>query len=111
MLIKPTYTADTPLFVVIQNSSSFQELEPGSIFNREGFLSYVKTVDTPTVLQPGFNPLGPSVTGSDPAAGVKASSDLDTVYMRHPLDSILENSPGNETRSSASHVSRPRSHG
>lgn len=81
VLIKPTYTADTQLFVAIQNSGSVQELAQGNTFSQARVQSYVKTVTTPTVLQPVIDSLGLQVTSNELAGRVKASTDLNTVLI------------------------------
>lgn len=81
ILIKPTYTAETQLFVAIQNSGSAQELQQGNTFSQARVQSYVKTVATPIVLQPVIDTLGLEATVDDLARRVKATSDLNTVLI------------------------------
>lgn len=81
VLIQPTYTADTQLFVAIQNSGSVQELAQGNTFSQARVQSYVKTVTTPTVLQPVIDSLDLQVTPSELANKIKASTDLNTVLI------------------------------
>lgn len=81
ILAKPTYTADTQLFVAIQNSGSVQELQQGNSFSQARVQSYVKTVESPVVLQPAIDALGLGLTASELAARVTATSDLNTVLI------------------------------
>ena len=81
LLIRPTYTAETQLFVAIQSSGSVQELQQGNTFSQARVQSYVKTVTTPVVLQPAIDELGLDVTSSELAKRVTASSDLNTVLI------------------------------
>lgn len=81
LLIKPTYTADTQLFVAIQSSGSVQELQQGNTFSQARVQSYVKTVSTPVVLQPTIDSLGLSTTSAELARNVKATTDLNTVLI------------------------------
>ncbi|WP_081818916.1 polysaccharide biosynthesis tyrosine autokinase [Arthrobacter sp. UNC362MFTsu5.1] len=81
VLIKPTYTAETQLFVSIQSSGSVQELQQGNTFSQARVQSYVKTVATPVVLQPAIDSLGLPISAGDLSSRVKASSDLNTVLI------------------------------
>lgn len=90
LLIKPTYTSDTQLFVAIQNSGSVQELQQGNTFSQARVQSYVKTVTTPTVLQPVIDSLGLSSTPDELAKRIKASTDLNTVLINV---SVSDSSP------------------
>ena len=55
LLVKPTYTADTQLFVAIQGSGTVSELQQGNTFSQARVQSYVKTITTPVVLQPAID--------------------------------------------------------
>jgi capsular exopolysaccharide synthesis family protein len=90
ILVQPTYTAETQLFVAIQSSGSVQELQQGNTFSQARVQSYVKTVTTPVVLQPAIDALGLSVTSDQLAQKVKASTDLNTVLINI---SVEDNSP------------------
>jgi capsular exopolysaccharide synthesis family protein len=81
VVVKPTYTADTQLFVAIQSSGSVQELQQGNNFSQARVQSYVKTVTTPVVLQPVIDRLGLGTTASTLASQVQASTDLNTVLI------------------------------
>nr|WP_142032370.1 polysaccharide biosynthesis tyrosine autokinase [Arthrobacter sp. SLBN-112] len=81
VLTKPTYTADTQLFVAIQNSGSVQELQQGNTFSQARVQSYVKIVDSPAVLQPVIETLGLPTTANDLAKRVTASTELNTVLI------------------------------
>lgn len=81
ILMKPTYTAETQLFVAIQSSGSVQELQQGNTFSQARVQSYVKTVGSPVVLQPAIDSLGLAETPEELAKSIKASSELDTVLI------------------------------
>lgn len=81
LLIKPTYTAQTQLFVAIQSSGSVQELQQGNTFSQARVQSYAKTVETPVVLQPVIDTLGLTMSAEELATKVKATSDLNTVLI------------------------------
>ncbi|WP_082368955.1 polysaccharide biosynthesis tyrosine autokinase [Arthrobacter sp. ERGS1:01] len=81
VLTKPVYTAETQLFVATQSSGSVQDLQTGNSFIQARVSSYVKTVTTPTVLQPVINSLGLDKTPQQLASMVQASSDLKTVFI------------------------------
>lgn len=81
LLIKPTYKAETQLFVAIQNSGTVQELQQGNTFSQARVQSYVKTVTTPAVVQPAIDALGLDVPASQLAEKITASTDLNTVLI------------------------------
>lgn len=81
LLIKPTYTAETQLFVAIQNSGTVQELQQGNTFSQARVQSYVKTVTTPAVVQPAIDALGLDVSAQQLAEKITASTDLNTVLI------------------------------
>lgn len=81
LLIRPTYTAETQLFVAIQSSGSVQELQQGNTFSQARVQSYVKTVTAPVVLQPVIDSLGLSTSASELARNVKATTDINTVLI------------------------------
>lgn len=90
MLSKPTYTAETQLFVAIQGSGSIQELQQGNTFGQSRVQSYVKTIDSPVVLQPALDSLGLAESAEDLAGRVKATSDINTVLISIAVN---DNSP------------------
>lgn len=81
IMTKPTYTAETQLFVAIQSSGSVQELQQGNTFSQARVQSYVKTVSSPVVLQPAIDSLGLSTSHQELASRVKATTDLNTVLI------------------------------
>ncbi|MFJ5963056.1 polysaccharide biosynthesis tyrosine autokinase [Pseudarthrobacter oxydans] len=81
VLTKPTYTAETQLFVAISNSGSAQELQQGNTFSQARVQSYVKTVGSPLVLQPAIDSLGLDTTPEALSSRVKATTDLNTVLI------------------------------
>ncbi len=81
VLIQPTYTANTQLFVAIQGSGTVSELQQGNTFGQARVQSYVRTVTTPVVLQPAIDDLGLSETADELARRVHASTDLNTVII------------------------------
>jgi capsular exopolysaccharide synthesis family protein len=90
LLVKPTYTAETQLFVALQGTGSISELQQGNTFSQARVQSYVKTVGTPVVLGPVVESLGLGVSPSALAKQVKASTDLNTVLIKI---SVIDNSP------------------
>jgi capsular exopolysaccharide synthesis family protein len=90
VLSKPIYTSDTQLFVAIQGSGSVQELQQGNTFSQARVQSYVKTVETPVVLQPAIDALGLPVTADELSQRVQATSDLNTVLINI---SVQDSSP------------------
>jgi len=81
VMTKPTYTADTQLFVAISNSGTVQELQQGNSFGQARVQSYVKMVNSPLVLQPAIDALGLAVSTDSLATRVKATTDLNTVLI------------------------------
>lgn len=81
VLSKPTYSAETQLFVAIQSSGTVQELQQGNTFSQARVQSYVKTVASPAVLQPVIDSLGLAATADELAMQVKASTDANTVLI------------------------------
>ncbi|WP_104117838.1 polysaccharide biosynthesis tyrosine autokinase [Arthrobacter sp. B1805] len=79
--VRPTYTAQTKLFVAIQSSGSVQDLQQGNTFTQARVQSYVETVTEPVVLQPVIESLGLDVTAGQLANSVSASADLNTVII------------------------------
>ncbi|GAP53568.1 putative tyrosine-protein kinase YveL [Arthrobacter sp. Hiyo6] len=90
VLVKPTYTSDTQLFVAIQSSGSVSELQQGNTFSQARVQSYVKTVTTPVVLQPAIDALGLNVTADELSKRVTATTDLNTVLIKI---SVTDGSP------------------
>ncbi|MFJ6284412.1 polysaccharide biosynthesis tyrosine autokinase [Pseudarthrobacter oxydans] len=87
---RPTYTAQTQLFVAIQNSGSAQELQQGNTFSQARVQSYVKTVETPIVLQPVIDTLGLDASAGELAGKITGSTDPNTVLINI---SAQDNSP------------------
>lgn len=81
LLVRPSYVSETKLFVAMQNSGSVSELQQGNIFTQARVQSYVKTVATPTVLQPAIDTLGLEMTPGALAQTVVANSDANTVLI------------------------------
>jgi len=92
---KPTYTAETQLFVAIQNSGSVQELQQGNTFSQARVQSYVKAVNSPIVLQPVIDNLGLGVTADELSKSVKGTTDVNTVLIN------IEASDSSAVRSAA----------
>ncbi|MFF2316489.1 polysaccharide biosynthesis tyrosine autokinase [Arthrobacter sp. NPDC058097] len=90
LLVKPSYTAETQLFVAIQGAGSVQELQQGNTFSQARVQSYVKTVVAPIVLQPTIDKLGLPMSAEELATKVKASTDLNTVLINI---AVTDNSP------------------
>lgn len=81
MLTTPTYTSRTQLFVAIQNSGSVLELQQGNSFSQARVQSYVKTVQSPVVLQPAIDSLGLNTSPEELASRVTATNELNTVLI------------------------------
>lgn len=90
LMITPTYTSETQLFVAIQNSGSVQELQQGNTFSQARVQSYVKTATTPSVLQPVIDTLGLDSTAQELAGRVTAATDLNTVLIKI---AVIDTSP------------------
>lgn len=88
LLTKPTYTAETQLFVAIQSSGSVQELQQGNTFSQARVQSYVRTVRTPVVLQPAINSLGLDVSAESLSGRVTAATDLNTVIINIAVEDV-----------------------
>lgn len=81
LLMKPSYRSETKLFVALQNSGSVSELQQGNAFSQARVQSYVKTVTTPTVLQPVIDSLDLKVSPQELARTIVATSDINTVLI------------------------------
>ncbi|CCQ45014.1 tyrosine-kinase YwqD domain protein [Pseudarthrobacter siccitolerans] len=81
LALKPTYTAQTKLFVAIQSSGSVAELQQGNTFSQARVQSYVETVGTPVVLQPAIEKLGLNITPAELSGKIEASADFNTVII------------------------------
>lgn len=81
LLVTPTYTAQTRLFVAIQGSSSVADLQQGNTFSQARVRSYVETVGTPAVLQPAIDSLDLGLTPAELSKNVEAGADLNTVII------------------------------
>lgn len=81
LLMKPSFTSETKLFVALQNSGSVSELTQGNAFSQARVQSYVKTVTTPTVLQPVIDSLALDTTPQSLAQSIAATSDINTVLI------------------------------
>lgn len=81
VLIKPTYTSQTQLFVAAQTSGTLADLQQGNTFSQARVQSYVKTVTTPVVLQPAIDSLGLSISPEELATRVQATADVNTVLI------------------------------
>lgn len=81
VLVRPTYTASTQLFVAIQSSGTVTELQQGNTFGQARVQSYVKTVTTPVVLAPVVETLGLIDSAEQLAGRIEASTDPNTVLI------------------------------
>lgn len=80
-LARPTYTAETQLFVSIQGSGSIAELREAEAFSQARVDTYVKLAASPMVLQPAIDSLGLSEGPEKLAGRVTASADANTVLI------------------------------
>ncbi|MCX2747052.1 polysaccharide biosynthesis tyrosine autokinase [Arthrobacter sp. MI7-26] len=90
LLVRPTYKAQTQLFVAIQGSGTLTDLQQGNTFSQARVQSYVKTVTTPVVLRPAIEALGLPTSVDELSHRVTASTDLNTVLINI---SVSDNSP------------------
>ncbi|AUZ35726.1 chromosome partitioning protein [Arthrobacter sp. PGP41] len=90
LLVKPNYVAETTLFAALQNTGSVTELQQGNVFTQARVQSYVKTVTTPTVLQPVIDNLGLDITPRALGSRITATSDMNTVLINI---SVADESP------------------
>lgn len=81
LAVKPIYSAQTQLFVAIQNSGSALELQQGNTFSQARVQSYVETARTPIVLQPVIDKLGLDLSTAQLVEKVETSADLNTVII------------------------------
>lgn len=81
LAIKPTYTAQTRLFVAIQSTGTAADLQQGNNFSQSRVQSYVETVGTPIVLQPVIDSLGLSIAPAELSKSIEATADLKTVLI------------------------------
>lgn len=81
LLSRPTYNAQTQLFVAIQSSGTVAELQQGNTFTQARVQSYVETARTPAVLQPVIDSLSLDQTPAQLASSVSAYADLKTVLI------------------------------
>ena len=79
--IKPSYAAQTRLFVAIQGSGSVSELQQGNTFSQARVQSYAETATTPAVLQPAIDSLGLQLTPAQLADKITAKTDANTVLI------------------------------
>lgn len=86
IIVKPTYTSATQLFVAIQGAGSVTELQQGNTFSQARVQSYVKTVTAPVILQPAIDELGLSETPNELAGRIRAKSDPNTVLINIEVD-------------------------
>jgi capsular exopolysaccharide synthesis family protein len=77
--IKPTYTAQTKLFVATQSGGTVSELQLSNSFVQARVQSYVQTATTPAVLEPAADSLG--LTPAQLAGNVTAVADPNTVII------------------------------
>jgi capsular exopolysaccharide synthesis family protein len=118
VLVRPTYTAETQLFVAIQGSGSVQELQQGNTFTQARVKSYVKTVTAPVVLRPAIESLGLTMTPGELARKVRATADSNTVLITISVDdgspvqaAALAQAVGNSLVDAIDTLEKPKSGG
>jgi capsular exopolysaccharide synthesis family protein len=82
LVIKPTFTSETQLFVGIPSSSTVTDLQQGNTFSQARVQSYVKTVPTRVVLQPAIDDLELNTTPRELSKRVSATTDPETVLIK-----------------------------
>ncbi|KNC19808.1 chromosome partitioning protein [Arthrobacter sp. RIT-PI-e] len=85
-MVRPTYTAETKLFMALQSSGSVQELQQGNTFTQARVQSYVDTVNESLVLQPVIDALGLDLTTGQLSQKITATADLNTVIITIAVD-------------------------
>jgi capsular exopolysaccharide synthesis family protein len=80
-LTRPTYTAQTQVFVGIDGTGTIPELQEGDRFGQSRVRSYLGMVHSPIVLQPVIDSLNLSESPDELAGRVKASAAPDTVLI------------------------------
>jgi capsular exopolysaccharide synthesis family protein len=80
-LTRPTYTAQTQLFVAVEGTGTVSELQDGDQFGQSRVRSYLGMVHSPIVLQPVIASLSLSESPDELAGRVKASAAPDTVLI------------------------------
>lgn len=81
IIVKPTYTAQTQLFVSLQSSGSVSELQQGNTFSQARVKSYVEASKTPAVLQPAIDSLGLDMSPAELRKHITSNADLNTVII------------------------------
>lgn len=81
LLVTPQYTARTQLFVATQSSGTVTELQQGNNFTQARILSYVKTAETPAVLQEVADVIAPGTSVQTLSDKIDASADSNTVLI------------------------------
>ena len=83
VLMTPTYTSRTSVFVAIQtgNTNSGAELNQGSTYVQNQIKSFAQVATTDSVLQPVINDLDLEMTVADLAKQVTATASLDSVLI------------------------------
>ncbi len=82
LLMKPVYTAETELFVAVEEIGSVTELQQGNTFMQDRVQTYTQMVDSPRVLQPVIAELGlDDETAAALSSNVTAYSTPNTVLV------------------------------
>ena len=81
LLVTPTYTANTSLFVTVQNASSASDLNNGSSYAERQVKSFAQVAETPLVLQPVIDKLGLGVTPEQLTKSITVSVPTNTSLL------------------------------
>lgn len=81
LLVPPTYTAQSDLFVSVRTTGDPMQMQSASTFIQERMQTYVRMVDDRAVLEPVIKDLNLTVTPEDLGKRVTASSETGTVLI------------------------------
>lgn len=81
LLMHPTYTASTSVFLTVQSGSSAGELQQGSTYAENQVKSFAQVVTAPAVLTPVIDKLGLQTTTTELAKKVTASVPTSTAII------------------------------
>ena len=81
LLLPPTYTSESRLFVSTQSLGTADELLQGSTYTQARMLSYARIASDPIVLDPVIERLGLEVTAEELASTVSATAERDQLII------------------------------
>lgn len=81
LLLPPTYTAQTDLFVSVRTANDPVQMQSASTFIQERLQTYVRMIDDRAVLEPVIKELGLAESSEELGKNVNASSETGTVLI------------------------------